>query len=444
MDTFIKDLKVEVQGHDALVFMMLQKLWAQRPSGSPRSFFHTIKHLTVVLPDTSSTLSSANEWSLLFSDTLLSFNLTFRIVAWAGESEENLVPCLEALRTCSPNLQSMTLQVGGMSSLTEPCTQLVVETIRALDNLTSVGLDFTPFLPPRVVDEVLSTHQLSHIYMGTVNGEAHQEEALTARPTPQTPTDVGLSGAPATMARLLKSIDPSAVRKVVAKDSGLQMWRSFGTSAETLLDALGRFSELEKLEFDLIIESFSTLLPLQNSFQRLVYLSIGPSSLARGWISQQTLPELAALLPRIEELRILADELDMPIVSLPTLQCFAVSCPHLHKLGIPIIAEGATGTGDIQPHPSIQEVDFRHSTVDKYSDAEVVARTVASMFPSLISFSYIGEDDIGMDSDDSNGYLWEDVAGALVQILPGIVVSVPDDRTIGSFGDFFSDVLKMP
>ncbi|KAG8951044.1 hypothetical protein FRC04_006905 [Tulasnella sp. 424] len=443
---FIKDLKVGVRGHDELVLMLLQKLWAQRPSGSPRSFIHAIKNLTVVLPNTSSTLSSTSEWSLLFSETLLSFNLTFRAVAMECFPEENLVSCLEALPTCSPNLQSMTLQVGRSYYLFKRSTQLVVETIRALDKLTSVGLDFTPFLPQRLVDEVLSTHRLSYMYLSDVSGEEHEEEAPTARPTPQTLTAVGLSGGPRTMARLLKSIDPSAVRKLVVKDSGLEMGRPFETSGE-MLDALGRFSELEKLDLDLIIESFSTLLSLRDPLQRLVRLSIGPSSLATGWISQQTLPQFAALLPRIEDLRILDEGLDSELttVSLQALQCLAVSCPHLRKLRIPILAESVTGTTNIQPHPSVREVDFRHSTVDEHSDTEAVARTIAAMFPSLVSFGYLSEDDIGIESDDSNAEPWEDVVGALVQILPGLTISVLDDDewTVGSFGDFFSDVLKM-
>ncbi|KAG8974413.1 hypothetical protein FRC05_007574 [Tulasnella sp. 425] len=354
---FIKNLKVEVQGGDAIVLMMLQKLWAQRPSGSPRSFIHAITHLTVVLPDSSSALSSTNGWSLLFSSTLLSLNLTFRATVYPAKVEENLVPCLEALRTCSPDLRN-----------------------------------------------------------------------------------VGLSGTPESVARLLKSINPWMVRKVVVEDRGLGLWGYHGgRSPENVLPvgALGRFPKLEELEFNLAIHSFSTLLPLQNSFQRLICISIGPNYYATCWMSQQTLPQLAALLPRIEELRILDDRRRITTVSLQTLQCFAVSCRHLRKLRIPIYDRSTTGTAHIQPHPSIREIDFRYSTIATDSDTEAVARTIAAMFPSLVSFGYIGKYDRASD--------WEDVAGALVQLLPGLKVSAPDDD-VGtySFEYFFSGALETP
>ncbi|KAG8951046.1 Non-histone chromosomal protein 6 [Tulasnella sp. 424] len=212
------------------------------------------------------------------------------------------------------------------------------------------------------------------------------------------------------------------VRKVVVEDRGLGLWGYHGgRSPENVLPvgALGRFPKLEELEFNLAIHSFSTLLPLQNSFQRLICISIGPNYYATCWMSQQTLPQLAALLPRIEELRILDDRRRITTVSLQTLQCFAVSCRHLRKLRIPIYDRSTTGTAHIQPHPSIREIDFRYSTIATDSDTEAVARTIAAMFPSLVSFGYIGKYDRASD--------WEDVAGALVQLLPGLKVSAPDD-----------------
>lgn len=439
----IRELKMGAVGRDVDMLEILQKGWVQRPSGSSRSFIPAIQHLTVVLPNVCWALNSTENWTLLFSDTLLSFNLTFR-ATWEGDPSTNLIPCLDALRTYSPHLQNMTLQVSGMPTLDDPCFQAVAKTIRALDKLNSLGLDFTPSLPSWFVDDVLSSGHLDRIYMGAVIADEHQAEPPTSRIIPHILTDVGLSGSPTSMADLLKAINPSKVRRVIVKDSVLEIWGSFTTLAETMLDALSRFPNLNQLELDFSIDSFNTLLPLQNQLQKLVSFSIGPSSSSTHWISRRTLPQLAALLPRIEEFRIVDHGLERGTVSLDTLQCFAISCPHLRKLRIPISVESVTGTG-VQSHPSIQEIDFRSSMIVRPADPRAAAETMAAMFPKLLLFSYVGKYDDEMDSDDSNMYLWEVLAGALVHLLPGLIISVSDDDegTIGSFGDFFSGPVKV-
>ncbi|KAG8891624.1 hypothetical protein FRC00_013369 [Tulasnella sp. 408] len=338
----------------------------------------------------------------------------------------------------------MTLQVSGRSALAESCFQSVAGAIRALDKLRSLGLDFTPSLPAWLVNDVLSTGHLDRVYLGAVISDDHQAEPPTTRIIPHTLTDIGLSGATPSMTGLLKAIDPSKVRRVIVKDSGLQEWGNFVTPTETVFDALNRFPNLHQLELDLSISSFDTLLQLHNQLQRLISLSIGPSSSSTSWITDQTLTQLADLLPRIEELQIVGDGLEGACVLLNALQCFATRCPHLRKLRIPILIANYTGT-NIQSHPSIQEVDFRSSTILRPVDIGTAAKTIAAMFPKLFSFSYVGEDDFDIDSDDSNAWAWDDLAEALVRLLPDLMVSVSDDneRTIGSFGDLFSDAVTV-
>ncbi|KAG9036830.1 hypothetical protein FS837_001601, partial [Tulasnella sp. UAMH 9824] len=441
----IKEFKVETQGRDVNTLRALQTVWAQRPSGLSRPFTPSIEHLTVVLPGSYWALGSAEEWTPLFSDTLLSFHLTYRGAIWESEDDTgtNLTHCLDALRTTSPHLQRMTLQVSARLALAEPCFQAVVGTIRALNKLRYLGLDFTPSLPAWLAYDVLSTNHLDRVYLGAVVSDDHQAEAPKARTIPHTLTDIGLSGATPPMAGLLKAIDPSKVRRVVVKDSALQEWGSSVTPAETLFDALNRFPNLRQLELDLSISSFDTLLQLHNQLQGLISFTIGPSSSSTSWISERTLSQLADLLPRIEELQIVGDGLDRESVSLNTLQCFATSCPHLRKLRIPILIANYKGT-DIQSHPSVQEIDFRSSIILRPVDIGAAAENISAMFPNLLSLSYVGEDDFDMDSDDSNAWAWDDLAEALVRLLPGLIVSVSDDneQTIGSFGDLFSDAVN--
>lgn len=187
---------METQGPDVDTLRVLQVVWAQRPSGVSKPFTPSIKHLTVVVPGSCWALGSARAWTPLFSDTLLSFHLTLRPAAWENEDAgTSLTHCLDALRTTSPHLQRMTLQVSGRYALAESCFQSVAGAIRALDKLGSLGLDFTPSLPAWLVNDVLSTGHLDRVYLGAVISDDHPAEPPTTRIIPHTLTDIGLSGA---------------------------------------------------------------------------------------------------------------------------------------------------------------------------------------------------------------------------------------------------------
>ncbi|KAG8977479.1 hypothetical protein FRB90_008782 [Tulasnella sp. 427] len=439
---FIRELKVEFQGKDLKTLAALQTGWLQRLQSSdcPTSFAPCVKHLTVVFPAVQPAMDSVDGWALFFPSTLVSFNFTLTMAGCGETPDTNLVPCLEALRKKASDLQTLTLQVGHRFQLTESFSRILVKTIHEFNQLTALGLDFTPQIPEQLVKDIVSSSQLSHLYVGDMLKEGQDEEDPTWD-VPSTLVALGLQGQPFLTNRFLKATNPATVTRLTIRDS--EGWEYGHVLAE-----LQRFTNLDELELDVAIQSFNNLHPLRNQLQNLVHLTLGPKVLESTAISSNTLPQLAVLLPKIEELRFVqfgyVGDLST-FVPLKALQCFATSCPHLRKLCIPVEIYYTLDTelATIRPHPTLQEIDMQQSSATPFADLNNAAETMAKMFPKLTAIAFIGSD---VESDDSMMDTWGQLVDAVMRLLPKLeILALDDDEgTVGSFGDFFCDVVKVP
>ncbi|KAG8970979.1 hypothetical protein FRB90_010634, partial [Tulasnella sp. 427] len=408
---YIRELKVEFQWAELDTYTALLNAWLQRQqySDCPNSFAPHVQHLTVVLPAVNHAMESVDAWAPLLSDALVSFNLTISIAtSGVGSNVYAMVtPCLEALRNHASRLQTLTLQVSEMFGLPESCAQTLVKTVRALDRLTSLGLDFSPGIRTRVVREILAAGQFTRLYVGSID-EGYGEETSTWD-VPGGLVSLGLVGDHDEMRGLVEAIGPSSLKRLTFKQSETSRGMPQEPSVEAASRMLERFPNLVQLELDLTLGGFDELLLSRDQLRNLTHLTLGPEACFSISLSEQVLSSLAALLPKIEELRIIQEGPDFTIdidepascILLPALECFATSCPRLRKLSLAVSIRHASQKvlAKLQPHPALRDFDMLQSTIPPAAEPDNVAGTIAKLFPKLASFAYIGDDDA--NSDDS-------------------------------------------
>ncbi|KAG8979600.1 hypothetical protein FRB90_008055, partial [Tulasnella sp. 427] len=442
---FIRELKLKFEGEDLSTLTALQAAWCQRlrDTGCPRLFVPSVKHLTVILPHSEEAECSVEQWALLISATLVSYNIIL------GDTDDtNLIPCLEALRRHAPQLRIFTFQVGFGFRLSGTLAKSLVETLHSLDNLTSLGLDFNMNFPKPFVRDILSAGHFTHLllsWMGT-------ERPVTTWDIPHTLVSLVLRGDHDTVLGFLQAINPSTITRL-ALDSSVAAYQQMVevSRTTTLLKAMERFRNLRRLELDVKLPRTHYLLPLENQLRNLTHLALGSRTSMTLCTSKDDLAGLANLLPKIEELRLLcsddseSDSVDAydgaKFIPLQELELFATRCLHLRKLSLAVSVEYTSNRkrAKIQPHRALQEFDMRHSSISRSADSEREAGTIAKMFPRLEVLAY-NNDDADSSSDDSETDGWGDMVNALRRLLPGLEVLASNDHG-GTLGSFFSETV---